>query len=1301
MRLARPLALATAVAVSSRPSSAQSSTCSPGGFELKLRNACDYESLRAAYEEFVNDPLLSSDCGVDVQAELSTLLNAAPAADLNGTVRAMCLAASEETVRIPSMSSLDGSDEWLEEFYDGGTDWNEEVETSQNRGTLYEPHGSLDNKLKSDARNVKTAYEYAEHYRMEYPSHLSNFDLAESCKMNSVMCCWVADRQAGDGNGNCNTPYDTKCIDKDPADNTDLCFVHHDRHMSGLGGDGFSFFEQDNDNGEGRIHCHGFAWSNDELDVESRYRGNNLFYVSMYDHLHNRGYVRNVPGAPMCGCVDQMPIVARADCTQTDVDEVFKFKYDPVARRFSVSVEDISVDFNACQGANNQDNDLSAYVARLAEEGKMTERQKNAFGEHLVGNGRCPFTIERNLAAKGIVRGIPELAYETYDFPEVDTDEFVHAFCVTGATDASAAALDFDLTYEAIADFADGQQIWSDRGGYVFRGVDEGPCAGGIYLKPSRHKSIDRFTDVTVGAVPVDAAVGARVCVMFRYKDERHGRWPEQIMTDGFNKITSSLLNLDSEFRMIINGEAYAINTYCKTLPAEATTTPGSPPPAIPSDAIEAEGDAYVRNGSYKHINYGPDLELRVKNDSSDSYDRKGLIEFDLSRLSPIRDDDSVSLRLYVAFCDTDTNRLITVSRLADVDGTIDTDAITWNTLDQTTAKVGNRLSVDYVDEGSWVEVTVTDLVRAVPGNDKLVLFLENLSGSRSKGLVGFGTKESGYAPRLVKYDSAAASSTAIVSTEDAYVRGGTYDEVRHGILPILRVKESSGSSYDRKSLIEFDLRNVNVLGDTTGILQLFVRNMGVVDVFHVAVSRLDDKDLDFDEGTVTWENLDPVKAKNGNRVRITPNEVGSWVEVSVSTLLRSLDGGAGTTNKVVLFLESRDGSGGEHYVDFESSEGTYAPRLLLDGFEYLPTDDPSPSPSAAPSVTAVPTNDEDVRFDVVADGYVRNGIYTDSNFGSDDGLMVKNDSSSDKDRKAIIEFHLGRHRFGEMDSGTLRLFVQSVCSDSSRTITVSRLIDNDWQEDATTWSNLNPTVAKQGPSFSVTTAQAQSWIEIDVTSIATEHTSNKLVFYLENLGSAGSSNCVTFASREAEGYLGAQLIRSTLNAVALLETTADSYVQDGTNKATNFGLEPILFVKQDSNSNYDRRAILNFDLGGIAFTKASEAVLRLFVSHVGDASSRTITVVRLEDNAWVEEEVTWDNLNGIPVSGGVVPPTFTVEKANADTWVQVPVTDLVNALPASDTLTLMLENRGSAHSSGHCTFQSREGDHPPQLIIL
>jgi hypothetical protein len=70
----------------------------------------------------------------------------------------------------------------------------------------------------------------------------------------------------------------------------------------------------------------GFGWAEDANDPSAVYRGNNLFFVSLYDHMYQRGYVKNVPGAPMCACAEQMPTVSRSDCTQINFESEFTAK---------------------------------------------------------------------------------------------------------------------------------------------------------------------------------------------------------------------------------------------------------------------------------------------------------------------------------------------------------------------------------------------------------------------------------------------------------------------------------------------------------------------------------------------------------------------------------------------------------------------------------------------------------------------------------------------------------------------------------------------------------------------------------------------------------------------------------------------------------------------------------------------------------------------------------------------------------------------------------------------------------------
>jgi len=553
------------ISIFAHSSAQQTQTCSLHGFTLKLQNGCSLHALRESYEKYLAEPenqiLAQSDCGAD---HIDNLLDGQDvdslcqnAIEINGEIT------FDEIVR-------QGQDsKFIESFYRGNTYWNEEVETNYD---LDDPNGSPTNVLKEDIAQVPLYYELAEQTKVKYPSEIDNFDL-DSCGLNTVMCCWSLDRQK-DNDGNCATPYDTNCVDKDPADNTDICGVHLDRGnaSNNLNTDGFTVLEGDNDDGEGATHCHGFAFSNNANDAETRYMGNNLFFISMYDHLYKRGYARNIPGAPMCGCVEQMPVVTRSDCTQVDVTETFTFLYDPL-NGFSVTASDVNIDFNACQGLNDNNNDLSAYVARLETEGKVTLAQKNQLASHLVEADNCPTTIERNLALKGFVRGFNENTYEhMYSFPSTDTHEIAHGLCVLGASSAGAFSdTDFELEYKVVSDFRDGTRLWSDKD-YVVKGIQGADmCEGGIYLEPTKYKSIDRYTDITVGANSITGDY-ISICVILSTDYRRTGNWNKILPNEGFK--------VSDEFAFTRpNGRNVGkMRSYCKTSPEPPTAAPSSVP---------------------------------------------------------------------------------------------------------------------------------------------------------------------------------------------------------------------------------------------------------------------------------------------------------------------------------------------------------------------------------------------------------------------------------------------------------------------------------------------------------------------------------------------------------------------------------------------------------------------------------------------------------------------------------------------------------------------------------------------------
>ena len=103
--------------------------------------------------------------------------------------------------------------------------------------------------------------------------------------------------------------------------------------------------------------------------------------------------------------VEQMPTVSRCDCTQVDLTETVKITYDPDADTpFQAALTHVHVDFNACQGINNRNNDLWAYIAKLYYQGDVTNRQFGQAGRIITDNG-CDEATSYKLLAKGLTTG--------------------------------------------------------------------------------------------------------------------------------------------------------------------------------------------------------------------------------------------------------------------------------------------------------------------------------------------------------------------------------------------------------------------------------------------------------------------------------------------------------------------------------------------------------------------------------------------------------------------------------------------------------------------------------------------------------------------------------------------------------------------------------------------------------------------------------------------------------------------------------------------------------------------------------
>lgn len=348
---------------------------------------CSYEVLLEAFK----------DQFADTEEGFINFLGVHDEYEAKEAIRNVCTEAQNKINPVPFNQIIGDDDpQFIEIYFQGHGPWNEETET-----LFFPSNGDTPAQvLKESAAKVKEYYNISRDVPFQLPN-LPQFD-PSMCQSHVANCCWVRDRQANDNNGKCATPYDENCVDEIVKDNMDTCYneLRPSPYSNHINADGFTVFEE-----EGPMHCHGFAWANDEQETLSRYKGNALFFVSMYDHLYMRGYAESIPGSPMCGCVEHMPVSSRSDCTQTNVKERYTFSKRSYDNSLTGSLDEIIIKYQSCQGANNKDNDLEAYVEKLVSDGKLTTSEQDIFKTRLVGMNQCEESTENYIRNKGFERG--------------------------------------------------------------------------------------------------------------------------------------------------------------------------------------------------------------------------------------------------------------------------------------------------------------------------------------------------------------------------------------------------------------------------------------------------------------------------------------------------------------------------------------------------------------------------------------------------------------------------------------------------------------------------------------------------------------------------------------------------------------------------------------------------------------------------------------------------------------------------------------------------------------------------------
>lgn len=201
-------------------------------------------------------------------------------------------------------------------------------------------------------------YEATLGYNKNEHGYSPNFDLQDSCDLNTVMCCFIDDVR---GSG---------FHDEDST--TDVC--RHDLSDSPKSNhikDGWSVFP----GGETETHCVGFSWK--EGEVSDVFKGNALYDISLRNTA-NKGYYKSIPGAPLCGCIEQMPVVEKADCrTATGGSITYTFSFDEETGEVT-GTNTVEITYADCE-----EGDLVDHFKALHPENAA------AIDKHLVREGGC------------------------------------------------------------------------------------------------------------------------------------------------------------------------------------------------------------------------------------------------------------------------------------------------------------------------------------------------------------------------------------------------------------------------------------------------------------------------------------------------------------------------------------------------------------------------------------------------------------------------------------------------------------------------------------------------------------------------------------------------------------------------------------------------------------------------------------------------------------------------------------------------------------------------------------------------
>jgi hypothetical protein len=194
--------------------------------------------------------------------------------------------------------------------------------------------------------------------------YMSNFNLTGSCALRAAMCCFVENRYD-----------DLETVNGVATPNSVACRHNvSDSKQSSHLNNGWGVYDSST-----TAYCTATAWGAEGTTSE-QYKGNALFDIS-FGTLLRDGYVKNIPGAPMCGCVENMPVVSNTDCRELDVSNEKYSITITAAGALDIIQDDVLITYKACTSGT-----FIQEYANLASQTEVSQMKTRVVGDCKVSN---------------------------------------------------------------------------------------------------------------------------------------------------------------------------------------------------------------------------------------------------------------------------------------------------------------------------------------------------------------------------------------------------------------------------------------------------------------------------------------------------------------------------------------------------------------------------------------------------------------------------------------------------------------------------------------------------------------------------------------------------------------------------------------------------------------------------------------------------------------------------------------------------------------------------------------------------